>query len=339
MTVIASTGPSTRPEDGIVRPRARVVTLTPSPAIDRLYVVDAVLPDEVNRARDVRWFLSGKGVNVARNLARVGGGALAVTPLAEREHHLLVEERLYRIVPTTRPTRVNTVVVSRSGSTMNVNEHARPMPADEWDGIVAATIAAVQERRAHWLVVAGSIPARADGTGGQDPRALVAGARAVGARVCLDSGGPTLRAWLEAGAAPDLVKPNAAELADAVGRPVTTVGEAVDAARELVDRGAVAVLASLGGSGAVHVTADGSLWGRPPRVEVVNTTGAGDAALAGFVADLDGEADVDTLAAAMRRAVAWGAHAVATFEAVPPNHAELPGVVVDEPPRDLPVEA
>lgn len=60
MTVIASTGPSTRPEDGIVRPRARVVTLTPSPAIDRLYVVDAVLPDEVNRARDVRWFLSGK---------------------------------------------------------------------------------------------------------------------------------------------------------------------------------------------------------------------------------------------------------------------------------------
>lgn len=316
--------------------RARVVTMTPSPAVDRVYMVDTMVAGEVNRARRVQTFLSGKGINVARNLRGAGGRALAVTALSDEERHLVGDDDLYRIVTASRSARVNTVVISASGATTNVNEHPHPLTQEEWERMCAVADAAVRERDADWLVVAGSIPTRAGAVPGMlSPAGLADAARTSGARLCLDSGGSSLRSWLAAGFMPDLVKPNASELAGAVGRPLVTVRDAVDAARELVDRGASAVLASLGGDGALLVTADRALWARPPRVDVVNTTGAGDAALAGFIADFVGDPGETELVAALRRAVAWGSLAVRELDTVPSSHRDVEGIEIDDPPLRL----
>ena len=69
-----------------------------------------------------------------------------------------------------------------------------------------------------------------------------------------------------------------------MGRPLTTVGDAVKAAEELRARGAGAVLASLGADGQLLVAADGTYWGHAPVVAVRSDVGAGDASLAGFLA-------------------------------------------------------
>ena len=62
-------------------------------------------------------------------------------------------------------------------------------------------------------------------------------------------------------ARPDLIKPNRAELAEATGRQLLTVGDVVEAAKELRSRGVGAVLASLGADGAVLVDATGATFG------------------------------------------------------------------------------
>ena len=83
-----------------------------------------------------------------------------------------------------------------------------------------------------------------------------------GTRVAVDTSGPALLAVVAAG--PSLVKPNRDELAEATGLRLTTIADVIEAAIQLRDLGARAVLASLGADGAVLVDDDGAIHGRTP---------------------------------------------------------------------------
>src|SRR5262249_25239053 len=103
---------------------------------------------------------------------------------------------------------------------------------------------------------------------------------------------------------PDLVKPNRAELAEAVGSLLLNIGDVIAAAQQLRRWGAGSVLASLGADGAVLVDDEGVLVGECPVVEPRSAVGAGDAMLAGFLAaGARGEK-------ALAEGLAWGAAAV-----------------------------
>jgi 1-phosphofructokinase len=153
--------------------------------------------------------------------------------------------------------------------------------------------------RASWAVLCGSLPPGV-------PDGVYAGLiklfAAHGLRVAVDTSGEALVTAVAAG--PDLVKPNREELAAAVGRPLSTLSDVVEAAEELRERGAGAVLASLGADGAVLVDRDGARFCRADPVEPRSTVGAGDAMLAGFLAA--GASGEDALI----EAVAWGRAAV-----------------------------
>lgn len=132
--------------------------------------------------------------------------------------------------------------------------------------------------------------------------ALVTRARSAGVRVALDTSGPPLRAALAA--RPEVVKPNTDELAEAVGRPLATVGDAIKAAEDLREAGAGAVLASLGATGQLLVDTTGAYFATAPVASVRSDVGAGDASLAGFLAAGGARAE------ALVSAVAHGAAAV-----------------------------
>jgi 1-phosphofructokinase len=146
---------------------------------------------------------------------------------------------------------------------------------------------------------------------------LVARAHHAGARIALDTSGPALTRALAA--RPDVVKPNAEELAEAVGRELASVGDAVKAADELRAAGAGAVLASLGQAGQLLVDATGAYFGSAPvaAAEVRSDVGAGDASLAGFLTA--GGAGPAALASAL----AHGAAAVRLPGSSMPSPAEL----------------
>ncbi|UNX53851.1 1-phosphofructokinase family hexose kinase [Georgenia sp. TF02-10] len=169
---------------------------------------------------------------------------------------------------------------------------------------------------ADWVALSGSLP---PGVPVDWYGALTRRLRAAGRRVAVDTSDAPLRA-LAAGfpaAAPDLLKPNAEELAQLSGGDPEALEAAaaagdlaptVGAARRLLDQGVGAVLATLGGAGAVLVTAAGAWAATPPPITLRSTVGAGDSALAGYlIAAVAGRDEP----ARLRHAVAYGSGAAA----------------------------
>ncbi len=84
---------------------------------------------------------------------------------------------------------------------------------------------------------------------------------------------------------PFLIKPNNHELGEIFGVELKTREEVVPYAKKMQEMGAVNVLVSMAGEGAVLAAGDGSVWDMPaPKGKLVNGVGAGDSMVAGFLA-------------------------------------------------------
>ena len=153
-------------------------------------------------------------------------------------------------VPITGEVRINISLIQPDGVVTKINESGPTLTEAEGDALLDA--ARTHAQAGAWLAGCGSLP----GGLAEDYYAhLVETGHRAGAEVVIDTSGPPLITALAAG--PDLIKPNAEELADAAGGTVTTIGDVVDAAQELRTRGAKTVLASLGADGALLVDASG----------------------------------------------------------------------------------
>lgn len=280
-----------------------IVTVTPNPSVDRTLEVGRIAPGEVVRATSTRIDAGGKGVNVTRALVANGQEALAVLPLGGGDGRLLAglladSAIPYRCVGAAAATRSNITLSEPDGTVTKINAPGQPLSPAELRALIDATEAALPG--ATWLVGCGSLP---DGAPVDLYATLAERAHAAGVLVAIDTSGQPLAAALAAG--PDLVKPNLAELVELVGRPLPTVPDVVVAAAEVRDRGAGAVVVSLGAAGAVLVDDAEPCIAVPPAVAARSDVGAGDTLLAGFLAA--GGAGPD----ALRTGVAWAAAAVA----------------------------
>jgi len=278
-----------------------IVTLTPNPSVDRTIEVDALVRGAVLRAQASRVDPGGKGVNVSRALAANARKTYAVLPAGGWEGDQLAalltpEDVPVMLVPVSGSIRANVSVVEPDGTVTKLNEPGPTLSEAELEAVTAATVAAAAD--ADWVAVSGSLP---PGTPVDFYARLIQRLGPASVRAAVDTSGPPLVAALAAG--PDLIKPNREELAEAAGRPVTTLGEAVTAAEELRRRGARAVLASLGADGALLVDATGAVHGEARVDRPRSAVGAGDALLAGFLAG--GGSGPEALA----EALAWGAAA------------------------------
>ena len=260
-----------------------IVTCTPNPSIDRTIEIETLLRGEVQRATAVRVQAGGKGINVARALHDNGHDAHAVAPLGGDEGELFAalvaaSGVAFTPVPLDGSIRVNITLAETGGTTTKINDVGPTLDADARQRLLDATLGAVGDG-VRWVAGCGSLP---PGAGDDFYAALVGQAREAGVRVAVDTSGAALTAVVAAG--PDLIKPNHHELAELVDDELKTFGDVVDAAREVVGRGVDSVLVSLGGDGALLVTADDVRYGSTDPVEVRSTVGAGDSMLAGFLA-------------------------------------------------------
>ena len=87
---------------------------------------------------------------------------------------------------------------------------------------------------------------------------------------------------------PFLVKPNNFELGELFDTVLKTDEEIAECARKLQDMGARNVLVSLGGDGALLLGEDGRVYRmQSPKGKLVNSVGAGDSMVAGFLAGFE----------------------------------------------------
>jgi 1-phosphofructokinase len=279
-----------------------ILTVTPNPSVDRTVFIDSLTRGAVIRSRRSYSEPSGKGVNVSLALLRHGVPTLAVLPLGgpggTQLSKMLRDAGLQtRPVPISGEVRSNVSLVEPDGVVTKVNEPGPELSPEELQTMAQTVVDNLQG--AEWLACCGSLPLGAPVDLYAD---LTRRAHRAGVRVAVDTSGPPLEAALSA--EPDLVKPNAHELAELVGTPLNTQGDVVDAAAQVRDRGAGAVLASLGADGAILLDDLGATHAQCAVATVVSTVGTGDAALAGFLA---GGADRQKR---IRTALQWGAAAV-----------------------------
>lgn len=301
-----------------------IVTVTLNPSLDRTIDIDRLEPGAVHRARAVHLHPGGKGVNVTRALLRNGTPSVAVLPVGGPQGDQLVglleaERVAHALVPVRTDTRSNITVAEADGTTTKLNEPGGTLEAADLAAITTRTLA--EAAPGDWIVLCGSLPPGAPiDTYARATRAL----HAAEMRVVVDTSGPALAACLgaEPGGLPDLVKPNAEELADAVGRPLTRLADVIEAALQVVRAGVPRVLVSLGAAGAVLADGDGVVVGRSFAATPRSSVGAGDAFLAGY---LSAEADPDAGGprAALQRALTWGAAAVQLPGSAMPGPADI----------------
>ena len=137
--------------------------------------------------------------------------------------------------------------------------------------------------------------------------------RGLGARVLLNPA-PARPLPDELIAQTDFLIPNETELSLLTGQPVTDIASAESAARTLLAKGAQTVIVTLGANGALVVASEQATHVPPFRVDVVDTTAAGDAFIGGFAAALLRGLSLEE---AVRHGNACGALAATKFGAQP----------------------
>lgn len=314
-----------------------IVTVTPNPSIDRTVSLGATLTrGAVHRVTSATSEPGGKGVNVARALALAGLDAIAVLPTSDDDPMVAALRAAgvtFRSVPVGGVVRTNLAITEADGTTTKLNEPGAPLDAAALDALTRAVLAHAET--ASWIVLSGSLPPGVPDDWYADVVARLASGPC---QVAVDTSERPLDA-LAAGfgtAAPDLIKPNAEELAGLVGASPEELESAaaqgdpapvILAANQLIERGARTILVTLGAAGAVLVDPTGSWMAAPPPITPRSTVGAGDSSLAGYVRAAVGGAEPPRR---LRMAVAYGSAAAALpGSALPaPSQVDLDAVRV-----------
>ena len=259
-------------------------------------LVPGFTPGDIYAVSDLGVYGSGKGLNVARVVAALGGEVRATGLVAgqcgqwicDLLHAERIPERFVHLPDG--QSRIATIVVDlEHRRTTVINGPGPVVPARAWPDLCSKLDVALEGFS--WLALSGSVPVGAPDSAYVD---LCRRAQARGQRVCLDTRDRWLARTLPA--CPYVVKCNQAEAAAVLGRPIDTLEQARDAALEWAALGIPHVAISMGERGAVAAAKQGSrhslrAWHvRAPEVDALCPVGSGDAMLAGAIVALDGGA-------------------------------------------------
>lgn len=279
---------------------ARIVCVSANPAIDRRLRFTSFAVGQINRAISAEPMPGGKAAHVAMAAHAMGARTLWVGFLggatgeefAARFRKLGID---FVRVGTSKVTRMNLELLEGSGKITEVLEPGEKPTQRDLDEMLGVLRRGLQRKwRNALVVISGSLPS---GVAPNFYTALITVAKVRGSRVFLDTSGDALRVGL--GAGPALVKPNLEEAENLLGHRLKNQRAIVNAAQELIRRGAESAAISLGSDGVVWVERkNGPVWfARPPRLKTISAVGSGDATVAGFalasIKRLGGEAAVN----------------------------------------------
>ena len=258
-----------------------IYTVTFNPSLDYVVQVEHFQKDAVNRTSSEYVYAGGKGNNVAVVLSELG---LASRALGFRAGFTGVAmEQMLReygcdtdFIPLPEGmTRINVTV--KAASEFEINGQGPLIPEEQIRQLFEKTDALDS---GDVLVLSGSIPntlpddiyermmKRLDGKG---------------VRIAVDATQDLLLKVLKYH--PFFIKPNNHELGEMFGVTLTSEEEIITYAKKLQEMGACNVLVSMAGDGAILVAETGEVFKRrPPKGVVVNSVGAGDSMVAGFLA-------------------------------------------------------
>ncbi len=258
-----------------------IYTITLNPALDRTIWLEDLKIDDTNRILKEEKYAGGKGIDVSRVLANFGVANVALGFVGgfaglEIEGLLINEGVNYDFVKISEETRTNIVINTNTyGKQIIISAKGPTIPAFELTKLI--------EKINHldnpsYVVISGSLP---DGLKPAVYAKIIDTAKSVSATAVLDTDGDALK--FNISHKPDIIKPNRHELSRVVGRELKTLDDTIIAAKEINQKGVKIVLVSMGKNGILYVSQSAIMHAVPPEVKVINTIGAGDSSVAGFI--------------------------------------------------------
>jgi len=258
-----------------------IYTVTFNPSLDYIVTVENFACGMVNRTKDETIFPGGKGINVSLVLQNLGYESTALGFLAGftgNEIQRLLEEKGVStdFIPVNAGmSRIN--VKLRSTQETEINGQGPAIAKEDIDQLYQK-LDALQDGDV--LVLAGSIPDVMPASIYMD---IMKHLQDKKLKVVVDATKDLLQNVLQYH--PFLIKPNHHELGEIFGVTIESKEEVVIYAKKMQEKGARNVLVSMAGDGAVLVTENGQVFmAEAPKGKVVNSVGAGDSMVAGFLA-------------------------------------------------------
>lgn len=258
-----------------------VYTITFNPALDYIMQVEECMAGEVNRTRSEKIMAGGKGINVSVVLNNMGVENTALGFVAgftggEIERILAdIGCRTDFIRLESGFSRINVKIKSETET--EINGQGPDISEDDLSKLLSRLD---DLSDGDTLVMAGSIPRLVKNTVYCDIMEKLQDKKL---NIIVDATGDLLVNVLKY--KPFLVKPNNHELGEIFGKELSTKYEVMEYAKKLRDMGARNVLVSMAGEGAVFVGEKGEEYASDaPEGTLVNSTGAGDSMVAGFIA-------------------------------------------------------
>ena len=267
-----------------------IYTVTFNPAIDYVVHFDQLRPGEINRNEAEEFQFGGKGINVSNVLRTLGFDTVALGFVAgfigEGFEKGLAEMGLKVDLIHVKEgmTRINVKVKAAEETEINgigpiITEADMEKLYEKLDAIGPEDL----------LVLSGSIPKCLPGDTYERIMARLDGR---GIPIAVDATKDLLVNVLKYH--PFLIKPNNHELGEIFGRVLKTDEEIADCARKLQDMGGRNILVSMAGDGALLLDENGQVHRIGcPKGKVLNSVGAGDSMVAGFLAGWLGRGDYD----------------------------------------------
>lgn len=257
-------------------------TVTFNPSLDYYLKVNNIKQGAVNRAAGEKLIPGGKGINVSLELKELGDETMALGFVAGFTGRAILEEIKARglnsqFIEVDGQTRINVKIKSVAETDIN-GEGALVTPAD----VDELTKKLKKNLKAgDWVILSGSVPPSLTDSAYSDFLDKLTAPK--GVNIVIDACGKLLTSALRH--RPFLIKPNIFELCQIFGIPHTSdTRKIAECARELQKQGARNVIVSMGADGAVMVTeTNQSMYVRAARGQLINSVGAGDTMVAGFI--------------------------------------------------------
>lgn len=258
-----------------------IYTVTFNPSLDYVVQVKEFRGDTVNRVSSENLYAGGKGNNVAVVLSNLGLKSRALGFRAGFTG-IAMEQMLQEygcdtdFIPLKEGmTRINVKV--KSEEEFEINGQGPMIPEEKIEQLYQKIDMLEKE---DVLVLSGSIPNTLPSDVYEQIMKRLDGK---GVRISVDATQDLLLKVLKYH--PFLIKPNNYELGEMFGIILESDEQIIEYAKKLQDMGACNVLVSMAGDGAILVDENGEVWKLlPPKGVVVNSVGAGDSMVAGFLA-------------------------------------------------------
>lgn len=258
-----------------------VYTVTFNPALDYVMNVEKLSTDDINRTESEELYYGGKGINVSAILSRLNIPTVALGFTAgftgKKLREMMDDDGIKNdfVVLNSGFTRINVKV--KFGKELDINANGPEITAEK---IKELFLKLKKLNDGDYLVLAGSVPASLPDDLYSKILEELSGKNI---NIVVDTTGNQLLNVLKY--KPFLIKPNHHELGEIFGQEMDTTEKITEYAKKLQEMGAVNVLVSRGGDGAVLVDGNGTVH---PAAAVegtlVNSVGCGDSMVAGFIA-------------------------------------------------------